>query len=98
MGGPDSGPAAGDGREDAGVVGQWPDGTAITLEECRAPDDARELFPDFKRLHRERRRVLRRARLARCARALSSPRVVIALVMLAALVASAVALLLPTAR
>ena len=86
-----------DGRDDM-VIGQWPDGTAITDAECRAPDDLRELVPDLRRLRREERWTRRRGRLARIARVFGSPRAAIAVVLLAALVASAVAMLLPAAR
>jgi hypothetical protein len=86
-----------DGSDDA-VIGQWPDGTAITDAECRAPDDARELSPDVRRYFREARWARRRAAMAGLGRALGSPRAAIAVVLLAALVASAVAILLPAAR
>jgi len=86
-----------DGSDDA-VIGQWPDGTAITDAECRAPDDARELGADTRRFYREARWSKRRSRLAGVGRALGSPRAAIAVVLLAALVASAVAILLPAAR
>jgi hypothetical protein len=80
------------------VVGQWPDGTAITDAECRAPLDARELGSDARRLQREARWTRRRARLAHVGHTLGSPRAAIAVVLLAALVASAIAVLLPAAR
>ncbi len=86
-----------DAREHA-VIGRWPDGTAITDAECRAPDDPRELTGDVRRYMREERRARRRTRLARLGRVLGSPRAAIAVVLLAALVASAVAMLLPVAR
>jgi hypothetical protein len=80
------------------VIGQWPDGTAITDAECRAPDDLRELTPELRRFKREERWARRRGRLLRTGRVLGSPRAAIAVVLLAALVASAVAMLLPAAR
>ena len=86
-----------DERERA-VIGRWPDGTAITDAECRAPDDPRELLPDWRDYLRERRWTRRRTKLTRAGRVLGSPRAAIAVVLLAALVASAVAMLLPAAR
>jgi hypothetical protein len=86
------------GSDDDVVVGQWPDGTAITDSECRAPDDARELSPDVRRYFREARWARRRAGMASLVRVLGSPRAAIAVVLLAALIASAVAILLPAAR
>jgi hypothetical protein len=87
-----------DGSDDDAVIGQWPDGTAITDSECRAPDDARELSPDVRRYFRQARWARRRSGMAGLGRALGSPRAAIAVVLLAALVASAVAILLPAAR
>ncbi len=80
------------------VVGHWPDGTEITDTECQAPDDLRELLPDLRRYLREERWARRRAKLVRAGRILGSPRAAIAVVLLAALIASAVAMLLPVAR
>jgi hypothetical protein len=89
-----------DGRDkrDDLVVGQWPDGTAITDAECRAPVDLRDLSPELRRYQREERWTRRRRGLVRVGRVLGSPRAAIAVVLLAALVASAVAMLLPAAR
>jgi len=80
------------------VIGHWPDGTEITEAECQAPDDLRELLPDLRRYLRQERWTRRRAKLVRVGRVLGSPRAAIAVVLLAALVASAVAMLLPAAR
>jgi hypothetical protein len=85
-------------EQDETVVGHWPDGTEITEAECQAPDDLRELLPDLRRYLRQERWNRRRARLVRVGRVLGSPRAAIAVVLLAALVASAVAMLLPAAR
>jgi hypothetical protein len=80
------------------VTVRWPDGTEITDAECCAPDDPRELSSDMRRYRREERWSRRRARLVRVGRIVGSPRAAIAVVLLAALVASAVAMLLPAAR
>ena len=80
------------------VVGHWPDGTEITDAECQAPDDLRELLSEMRRYLREERWSRRRAKLIRVGRVIGSPRAAIAVVLLAALVASAVAMLLPAAR
>lgn len=85
-------------EQDETVVGHWPDGTEITDAECQAPDDLRELLPDLRRYLRQERWTRRRAKLIRVGRVLGSPRAAIAVVLLAALVASAVAMLLPAAR
>jgi hypothetical protein len=85
-------------ERDEAVIGRWPDGTQITDAECRAPDDPRELIGDVRRYQRESRWARRRVGLARAGRVIGSPRAAIAVVLLAALVASAVAMLLPAAR
>jgi hypothetical protein len=85
-------------EREGSVIGKWPDGTEITDAECRAPDDPRELLADWRDYLREKRWARRRTKLARVARTLGSPRAAIAVVLLAALVASAVAMLLPAAR
>jgi hypothetical protein len=85
-------------ENDDTVIGQWPDGTAITDAECRAPDDPRELSGDARRYFREERWTRRRTHWSGLGRTLGSPRAAIAVVLLAALVASAVAILLPAAR
>jgi len=89
---------AGRDERERAVIGRWPDGTEITDAECRAPDDPRELLVDLRDYLREKRWSRRRTRLVRIGRAISSPRAAVAVVLLAALVASAVAMLLPTAR
>jgi len=86
------------GEQGEAVIGRWPDGTAITDAECHAPEDLRDLAPDLRRFRREARWTRRRARLARAGRFIGSPRAAIAVVLLAAIVASAVAMLLPAAR
>ncbi len=86
------------GEQDEAVIGRWPDGTAITDAECRAPDDLRDLSLDLRRYLREARWTKRRARMAGFGKLVGSPRAAIAVVLLAALVASAVAMLLPAAR
>lgn len=83
---------------DGTVVGHWPDGTEITEAQCHAPDDPRELLPDVRRYLRTERWARRRVTLIRAGRIIGSPRAAIAVVLLAALVASAVAMLLPAAR
>jgi len=97
-----SGPGSGwdDQRDesDNAVIGRWPDGTEFTDADCRAPDDARELIADVRGYFREARWSRRRTKFARVGRVLGSPRAAIAVVLLAALVASAVAMLLPAAR
>lgn len=95
---PESGWDDQQGARDDAVIGRWPDGTEITDAECRAPDDPRELLGDLRGYLRERRWARRRAKLARAGRVLGSPRAAVAVVLLAALVASAVAMLLPAAR
>jgi hypothetical protein len=85
-------------EHDEAVIARWPDGTEITDAECRAPDDPRELTADVRRYLREERWIRRRGLLARIGHALGSPRAAIAVVLLAALIASAVAMLLPAAR
>lgn len=71
-------------------MAHWPDGTAITETQSRAPADPRELIPDRRRYYRELRWVRRRGRAARALRSLSSPRGVIAMLLAAALVAASV--------
>lgn len=85
-------------ERDEAVIGRWPDGTQITDSECRAPDDPRELMGDLRCYLREERWTRRRRMLARVGHVLGSPRAAIAVVLLAALVASAVAMLLPATR
>ena len=75
---------------EAAIVAHWPDGTAITETQSRAPADPRELVPDRRRYHRELRWARRRGRAAHALRSLSSPRGVIAMLLAAALVAASV--------
>ncbi len=85
-------------KPDGVVIGQWPDGAEITEADCRAPDDLRELLPELRSYLHEHRWERRRRKLAGLGRLLGSPRAAIAIVLLAAIVASAVAMLLPAAR
>jgi hypothetical protein len=85
-------------EQDATVIGRWPDGTAITDADWRAPNDPRALVPDLRQYRREARWIRRRSAAARIGRLLGSPRAAIAVVLLAALIASAIAMLLPAAR
>ncbi|HEV2346078.1 MAG TPA: hypothetical protein VGS97_18405 [Actinocrinis sp.] len=85
-------------EHDEAVIGRWPDGTEISDAECRAPDDPRELTGDVRRYLREERWTRRRDLMARVGHVLGSPRAAIAVVLLAALIASAVAMLLPAAH
>lgn len=83
---------------DAAIVAHWPDGTAITEAQWRAPADPRELVPDQRRYFRELRWALRRSRLARTLRALGSPRGVIAVLLATALLAASVVTALGATR
>jgi hypothetical protein len=80
------------------VVGRWPDGTAITETAWRAPEDARELSADFRGYARETRRRKRRHTLTGVLHTLGSPRGAVAVVLVAALIASAFAMLMPALR
>jgi hypothetical protein len=75
---------------EAEIVAHWPDGTAITEAQVRAPADPRELVPDRRRYYRELRWVRRRGRIARALRSLGSPRGVIAVLLAGALLAASV--------
>jgi hypothetical protein len=75
---------------DAAVVAHWPDGTAITEGQWRAPLDPRELMPDQRRYFRELRWVRRRCRLARTFRVLGTPRGVVAILLATALLSASV--------
>jgi hypothetical protein len=77
-------------EHDAEIVAHWPDGTAITEAQSRAPSDPRELIPDRRRYFRELRWVRRRGRIGRALRSLSSPRGVIAMLLATALLAASV--------
>lgn len=73
---------------DAAIVAHWPDGTAITEAQWRAPVDPRELALDQRRYHREVRWGRRRCRLARAVRSLTSPRGVVAILLATALLSA----------
>lgn len=75
---------------DAAIVAHWPDGTAITEAQWRAPADLRELLPDQRRYYRQQRWVERRCRAARVLRSFASPRGVIAVLLAAALLSASV--------
>ena len=75
---------------DAAIVAHWPDGTAITEAQWRAPADLRELLPDQRRYHRQQRWILRRCRAVQVLRSLGSPRGIIAVLLAAALLAASV--------
>jgi len=79
-------------------VAHWPDGTAITETQTRAPADPRELIPERRRYLRELRRVRRRGRAARALRVLGSPRGVIAVLLAGALLAASVVTALGAVR
>jgi hypothetical protein len=75
---------------EAAIVGHWPDGTAITEAQLRAPADPRDLLADRRRYQREQRWSRRLTRIGRVLRWLGKPRAVIAaLLALAILAASA---------
>lgn len=76
----------------------WPDGTLITESERRAPADARELGPELRRLRREERRTARRRSLCSARHTMLSPRGIVALLLIAALAASATVMALPLLR
>jgi hypothetical protein len=73
---------------DAAIVAHWPDGTAITEGQWRAPTDPRELMPEQRRYLRELRWVRRRTRMGRTLRGLGTPRGVIAILLAAALLSA----------
>ena len=73
---------------EADIVAHWPDGTAITEAQLRAPADPRELISDRRRYRRERRWARRRSRIGRALRRLGSPRGVIAALLATALLAA----------
>jgi hypothetical protein len=83
---------------DAAIVAHWPDGTAITEAQWRAPADPRELLPDQRRYFRQQRWVRRRTRVARVARSLGSPRGIIAVLLAGALLAASVVTALGAVR
>jgi hypothetical protein len=85
-------------EEGAPVVGRWPDGTAITESQWRAPDDPRELIGDLRGYLRENRRHYRRRTFGHAMRTLGSPRGAVAIMLVAALVASAFAMLMPALK
>jgi len=75
---------------EAAIVAHWPDGTAITEAQSRAPADPRELLGDRRRYRREQRWSRRRARIGRALHSAGSPRWVIAMLLAAAMVAASV--------
>jgi hypothetical protein len=75
---------------DAAIVAHWPDGTAITEAQWRAPADPRELIPDQRRYFRQQRWNRRRARALRAVQSLGSLRGVIAVLLAAALLSASV--------
>ena len=83
---------------DAAIVAHWPDGTAITEAQWRAPVDPRELIPDQRRYFRELRWAVRRLRLGRALRSLGSPRGVIAILLAMVLLAASVVTALGAVR
>jgi len=83
---------------EAAIVAHWPDGTAITEAQWRAPVDPRELIPDRRRYHRELRWARRRGRAARIVRSIGSPRGVIAVLLAGALLAASVVTALGAVR
>jgi hypothetical protein len=81
-----------------GSATAWPDGTLITESERHAPTDARDLAHDLRRFRREERWAGRRRTFAQARRGLLSPRGMIALLLIAALAASAMVIALPLLR
>ncbi len=81
-----------------GSATAWPDGTLISESERHAPDDARDLTHDLRRLRREERWAGRRRALSQARRGLLSPRGIIAILLIAALAASALVMALPLLR
>jgi len=75
---------------DAAIVAHWPDGTAITEGQWRAPVDPRELMPEQRRYYRELRWVRRRSRMGRTFRVFGTPRGVVAVLLAAALLSASV--------
>jgi hypothetical protein len=73
---------------EAAIVAHWPDGTAITEAQLRAPADPRELVADHRRYEREQRWARRRRALGCALRSLGSPRGVIATLLAGALLAA----------
>lgn len=87
---PSSWDAAHDEEPEAAIVAHWPDGTAITEAQLRAPADPRALIPERRRYHRELRWGRRRSRAARVLRCLGSPRGVLAVLLALALLAASI--------
>ena len=81
-----------------GSATAWPDGTLISESERHAPVDARELTHELRRYRREERWAQRRRGLAQTRRTLLSPRGIIAILLIAALAASALVMTLPLLR
>ena len=96
--GPDNQPNQGRPEQDQDQAATWPDGTPVTESERRAPDDARELGHELRRLRREIRRTGRRRSVALVRRTLLSPRGIVAVLLIAALAASATMMVLPLVR
>jgi hypothetical protein len=98
--GPDNQPNQGrpDQDQDQDQAIAWPDGTPVTESERRAPDDARQLGHELRRLRREARWAGRRRSVALARRTLLSPRGIVAVLLIAALAASATVMALPLVR
>ncbi|HEV2640861.1 MAG TPA: hypothetical protein VGX23_37430 [Actinocrinis sp.] len=76
----------------------WPDGAPISDADRLAPEDARELGHDLRRYRREERWAARRRSMAAVRRTVLSPRGMIAVILIAALAASAAVMALPLLR
>jgi hypothetical protein len=94
--GPDNQPNQGRPGQDPAVA--WPDGTPVTESDFRAPDDARDLGHDLRRLRREVRWAGRRRSMALVRRTFLSPRGIVAILLIAVLAASAAVMVLPVLR
>ena len=82
--------AAHDDEPEAAIVAHWPDGTAITEAQLRAPADLRALTPERRRYLRELRWGRRRGRAAWMLRSLRSPRGVLAMLLAMAMLAASI--------
>ena len=96
--GPDNQPNQGQPEQEQEPTASWPDGAPVTESERRAPDDARGLGPELRRLRREVRWAGRRRSMALVRRTLLSPRGIVAVLLIAALAASAAMMVLPLVR
>lgn len=94
--GPDNQPNQGRSGQDPAVA--WPDGTPISDAELCAPDDARDLGHELRRLRRELRWAGRRRSAGLIRRTFLSPRGIVAVLLIAALAASATVMVLPVLR